>query len=435
MQRCINPSSELSTIYRKIDWRLLPFLLLCYVVAYLDRVNVGFAKLQMQSDLSLSDAAYGLGAGIFFVGYALFETPSNLLLPKIGARKTLSRVMILWGITSACMVFVESERSFYVLRFLLGVFEAGFAPGMIFYLTYWYGRERLGRVMAIVMLAGPLGGIFGAPLSAWIMTTFAGFHGLAGWQWMFFLEALPAVVLGLIALKVLSDKPSVAPWLSAREKQVLNAHIGEGQGAHHSFVQVLKDPRVYLMAAGYFCLICGIYTMSFWLPSILKDAGVQGVMQIGFYSAIPYIGAMLGMFIFGRTSDHFYERRWHTAVPALIAAICLTGSVIYKADFVLALTFLTLSTTMMWVAYTVFWAIPSQHLKGDTAAGGIAVINTIGLTGGFISPTLIGYAKSATGNSDSGLLVMATILVAGALILAANRPQPAQQKICTTQPT
>lgn len=434
MQRCINPSTELSTIYRKIDWRLLPFLLLCYVVAYLDRVNVGFAKLQMQSDLSLSDAAYGLGAGLFFVGYALFETPSNLLLPKIGARRTLSRVMILWGITSACMVFVESERSFYVLRFLLGVFEAGFAPGMIFYLTYWYGRERLGRVMAIVMLAGPLGGIFGAPLSAWIMTAFAGFHGLAGWQWMFFLEALPAVVLGLIALKVLSDKPSVAPWLSVREKQVLNAHIGEGQGAHHSFAQVLKDPRVYLMAAGYFCLICGIYTMSFWLPSILKDAGVQGVMQIGLYSAIPYVGAMAGMLVFGRTSDYFFERRWHTAVPALIAAICLMGSVIYKNEFVFALTFLTLATTMMWVAYTVFWAIPSQYFKGDTAAGGIAVINTIGLTGGFLSPTVIGYTKSITGNSDSGLLVMAAILILGSLILAANKPQRVQQKVCITQP-
>lgn len=434
MQRCINPSTELSTIYRKIDWRLLPFLLLCYVVAYLDRVNVGFAKLQMQSDLSLSDAAYGLGAGLFFVGYALFETPSNLLLPKIGARRTLSRVMILWGITSACMVFVESERSFYVLRFLLGVFEAGFAPGMIFYLTYWYGRERLGRVMAIVMLAGPLGGIFGAPLSAWIMTAFAGFHGLAGWQWMFFLEALPAVVLGLIALKVLSDKPSVAPWLSVREKQVLNAHIGEGQGARHSFVQVLKDPRVYLMAAGYFCLICGIYTMSFWLPSILKDAGVQGVMQIGLYSAIPYVGAMAGMLVFGRTSDYFFERRWHTAVPALIAAICLMGSVIYKNEFVFALTFLTLATTMMWVAYTVFWAIPSQYFKGDTAAGGIAVINTIGLTGGFLSPTVIGYTKSITGNSDSGLLVMAAILILGSLILAANKPQRVQQKVCITQP-
>ncbi|APV42074.1 MFS transporter [Pseudomonas frederiksbergensis] len=434
MHRTINPSSELAAIYRKIDWRLLPFLLLCYVVAYLDRVNVGFAKLQMQSDLNLSDAAYGLGAGIFFIGYALFETPSNLLLPKVGARKTLSRVMILWGITSACMLFVESERSFYLLRLLLGIFEAGFAPGMIFYLTYWYGRERLGRVMAIVMLAGPLGGMFGAPLSAWLMTTFAGVHGLAGWQWMFFLEALPAVVLGVIALKVLSDKPAVAPWLSAREKQVLQAHIGEGQGKHHSFAQVLKDPRVYLMAAGYFCLICGIYTMSFWLPSILKDAGVQGVMQIGLYSAVPYIGAMAGMLIFSRTSDRFYERRWHTAVPALIGAIGLAGSVVYKDHLGLALAFLTLATSMMWVAYTVFWAIPSQHLKGDAAAGGIAVINTIGLTGGFISPALIGYAKTATGNSDSGLLIMAAVLVMGALLLAANRPQPAQQSTQTPQP-
>ena len=249
------PASELSAIYRKIDWRLLPFLLVCYFVAYLDRVNVGFAKLQMQSDLNLSDAAYGLGAGIFFIGYALFETPSNLLLPKIGARKTLSRVMILWGTTSACMMFVETERAFYVLRFFLGVFEAGFAPGMLFYLTYWYGRERLGQVLAIVMLAAPLGGIFGAPLSVWLMTAFEGVHGLSGWQWMFFLEAIPAVLLGVLALKVLSDKPATAPWLSEPEKQALAAHIGTGRGGHHSFKQVLKDPRVYLMAAGYFCLI------------------------------------------------------------------------------------------------------------------------------------------------------------------------------------
>ncbi|MFY0727174.1 MFS transporter [Pseudomonas sp. NFX15] len=434
MRRSIDPSSELSVIYRKINWRLLPFLILCYFVAYLDRVNVGFAKLQMQRDLNLSDAAYGLGAGIFFVGYALFETPSNLLLPKIGARKTLSRVMILWGITSACMVFVENERSFYVLRFFLGVFEAGFAPGMVFYLTYWYGSERLGQVMAVVMLAAPLGGMFGAPLSAWLMTTFAGVNGLTGWQWMFFLEAIPAILLGFIALKIINDKPATAPWLSAREKHVLDLHIGVGRGKHHSFKHVLKDPRVYLMAAGYFCLICGIYSVSFWLPSILQDAGVQGTMQIGWYSAIPYIGAMAGMLIFGRTSDRFYERRWHTAVPALLGAICLIGSVIYKGDFALSLALLTLSTTMMWAAYSVFWAIPSQYLKGDAAAGGIAIINTIGLTGGFISPTLIGCAKAATGNSDSGLLFIAATLLVGAFTLAANRPEPAQQRENTTQP-
>ena len=433
MQDTVKPSSELAAIYRKIDWRLLPFLLVCYMVAYLDRVNVGFAKLQMQSDLNLSDAAYGLGAGIFFVGYALFETPSNLLLPKIGARKTLSRVMILWGTTSACMLFVKSETSFYVLRFLLGVFEAGFAPGMIFYLTYWYGRERLGRVMAVVMLAGPLGGMFGAPLSTWLMTSFAGVHGFAGWQWMFFLEAMPAVLLGIAALKVLSDKPAVAPWLTEREKQILRAHIGEGRGEHHSFAHVLKDPRVYLMAAGYFCLICGIYAMSFWLPSILKDAGVQGVMQIGLYSAIPYVGAMAGMLIFGYTSDRFNERRWHTALPAVIGAGCLVGSVVAKDQFVVALCFLTMATAMMWVAYTVFWAIPSQHLKGDAAAGGIAVINTIGLMGGFVSPTLIGVAKTATGNADSGLLLMAALLMIGAVLLAANKPRAASRVAPQTQ--
>lgn len=427
------PASELSAIYRKIDWRLLPFLLVCYFVAYLDRVNVGFAKLQMQSDLNLSDAAYGLGAGIFFIGYALFETPSNLLLPKIGARKTLSRVMILWGTTSACMMFVETERAFYVLRFFLGVFEAGFAPGMLFYLTYWYGRERLGQVLAIVMLAAPLGGIFGAPLSVWLMTAFEGVHGLSGWQWMFFLEAIPAVLLGVLALKVLSDKPATAPWLSEPEKQALAAHIGTGRGDHHSFKEVLKDPRVYLMAAGYFCLICGIYAMSFWLPTIIKESGIHDTMQIGWYSAIPYIGAMAGMLIFARTSDRFYERRWHTALPALIGAICLTASVIYKTHFGLSLLFLTLATTMMWSAYTVFWAIPSQHLKGDAAAGGIAVINTIGLTGGFLSPTLMGYVKTATGNSDSGLVFISVILLLGAVLLAANKPERAQQRATSTQ--
>lgn len=434
MQSSINPSRELSAIYRKIDWRLLPFLLVCYFVAYLDRVNVGFAKLQMQSDLNLSDAAYGLGAGIFFIGYALFETPSNLLLPKIGARKTLSRVMILWGTTSACMMFVETERAFYVLRFFLGVFEAGFAPGMLFYLTYWYGRERLGQVLAIVMLAAPLGGIFGAPLSVWLMTTFEGVHGLSGWQWMFFLEAIPAVLLGVIALKVLSDKPVTAPWLDDSEKLALERHIGTGRGDHHSFKQVLKDPRVYLMAAGYFCLICGIYAMSFWLPTIIKESGIHDTMQIGWYSAIPYIGAMAGMLIFGRTSDRFYERRWHTAVPALLGAICLTASVLYKTNFAVSLLMLTLATTMMWAAYTVFWAIPSQHLKGDAAAGGIAIINTIGLTGGFLSPTLIGYVKTATDHSDSGLMVIALILLIGAVLLAANKPEHPRLTATTSQP-
>ena len=412
----------LQKAYRKIDWRLLPFLVICYMIAYLDRVNVGFAKLQMQSDLGLSDAAYGLGAGIFFIGYAIFETPSNLLLPKIGARITLSRVMILWGLTSASMIFVKDEMSFYVLRFMLGVFEAGFAPGVIFYLTLWYGRERMARVMAIVMIAGPLGGMFGGPVSTWLMTTFAGVHGMAGWQWMFLIEALPAVFLGLLALKVLSDKPTDANWLTNEEKEALSKHINSAPGHDHSFSRVLRNWRVYLMAAGYFCVICGIYAMSFWLPTIIKDAGVKDTTTIGLYSAIPYIGAMIGMLVLGRTSDLFNERRWHSAIPALIGAACLVGSVQYKDNLVIALIFLTIATSMMWAAYTVFWAIPAQHLKGDSAAGGIAVINTIGLLGGFFSPTLIGYAKSATNDPNAGLLLMAVILVIGSILLALHRP-------------
>ncbi|MFW1794272.1 MFS transporter [Acinetobacter guillouiae] len=423
IKKAMNANSEVSKIYRKIDLRILPFLLICYFIAYLDRVNVGFAKLYMQSDLGLSDAAYGLGAGIFFIGYAIFETPSNLLLTKIGARKTLSRVMLLWGATSSCMFLVNSETSFYILRFLLGVFEAGFAPGMIYYLTLWYGRDRLARVMAITMLAGPIGSIVGSPLSTWIMTEFAGVGGLKGWQWMFLIEGLPAVFLGILALKILVDSPSQAKWLSANEKKIHANLVATPDNVHTSLRVALKDPRIYLMALGYFCLICGIYSMSFWLPSIIRDSGVKDLMSIGFLTAIPYLGAIILMQIFGRTSDIYNERRWHTAVPAFIAACSLAVSTIFNDNLVASLAFLSLGTALVWSAYTVFWAIPAQYLQGTAAAGGIAVINTIGLLGGFVSPTLIGLLKSLTGSTSVGILAMAGIVGVGSLLLAANKPK------------
>lgn len=422
MKKISERSNDVAAIYKKIDLRILPFLFLCYLIAYLDRVNVGFAKLHMQSDLGLSDAVYGLGAGIFFIGYAIFETPSNLLLTKIGARKTLSRVMILWGATSSCMLFVNSEMSFYTLRFLLGVFEAGFAPGMIYYLTLWYGRERLARVMAVVMLAGPIGSIIGSPLSTWIMTEFESVGGMRGWQWIFLLEGFPAVILGVIALKVLSDTPSAAPWLTDAEKSLHATLVQAEKGDHSSLKSALKDPRIYLMAAGYFCLISGIYAMSFWLPSIIRDSGVDDLMTIGFLTAIPYIGAIILMQVLSRSSDRRNERRWHTAIPAILAAACLAGSTVFKDNLAAALTCLAFGTALMWAAYTVFWAIPPQYLKGTAAAGGIAVINTIGLLGGFVSPTLIGYLKSATGSTEAGIFAMVVLVALGALLLAANRP-------------
>ncbi|MDF3941824.1 MFS transporter [Achromobacter denitrificans] len=414
---------RLAPLYRKITWRLLPFLLLCYVFAYLDRINIGFAKLQMQQDVGISDAVYGLGAGIFFLGYVLFEVPSNLLLTRIGARRTISRIMVLWGLTSASMLFVQGEWSFYVLRFMLGVFEAGFAPGMIFYLTYWYSQSRMAGVMAVVMLAGPIGGIVGGPMSAWIMTAFSGAHGLDGWQWMFLLEGLPCVLLGVIAFRYLDDKPAEARWLDAEEKALLAADLDtRGAQQKHAFAQVLRDPAIYGMALTYFCLICGIYAVSFWLPTLLKVAGVQDTMEIGLYSAIPYLAAALFMLWFARSSDRMRERRWHTLVPALMAGVALCVATAAPTQFALSLTAITLATGFMWAAYTVFWAIPSQYLKGEAAAGGIALINSIGLLGGFLSPSIIGWSKEATGSLAGGLYVISALLVAGALLLLVNRP-------------
>lgn len=414
--------AALAEIYRKIDWRVLPFLLLCYVFAYLDRVNIGFAKLQMQQDIGISDAVYGLGAGIFFLGYVMFEVPSNLLLARIGARKTISRIMLLWGATSACMLFVHDARSFYMLRFLLGVFEAGFAPGMIFYLTYWYSGARMARVMAVVMLAGPIGGMAGGPLSTWIMTAFSGAHGLDGWQWMFLLEGLPCVLIGVVAFFYLDDTPQQARWLSQTQRRLLLEDIGErAPGGHHGFGSVLKDPRVYALAFGYFCLICGIYAVSFWLPTLLKGAGVTSTMAIGAYSAIPYVLAAIFMVGFARSSDRRRERRWHSTLLAFAAAATLSVAALTTGSLAVSLVSITLATAFMWASYTVFWAIPSEYLRGTAAAGGIALINSIGLLGGFVSPALIGAVKTWTGSLEGGLFAMVALLVAGGLAIVLNR--------------
>ncbi|MGN6317111.1 MFS transporter [Trinickia sp.] len=422
MQTAMAGDEGVPALYDRLNWRLLPFLLICYLFAYMDRVNVGFAKLQMQSDLGLSDAAYGVGAGIFFLGYVLFELPSNLMLPKVGARKTFFRILVLWGITSACMLFVRNVQMFYGMRFLLGIFEAGFAPGMIFYLSRWYGPSRMARAIAIVFVAGPLGGIVGGPVSAWLMATLAGKGGLAGWQWMFLAEGLPCVVLGALSLAVLSDRPEHARWLSDDEKRLLQAELATGSsGKDHSFKAVLRNPKVYLLACAYFCIIASIYAMSFWLPTIVKSQGVDDMMRLGWYMAIPYVGAAIGMYYIGRRSDIRGERRFHSSAPALLAAIALMLSVFADGHLVVTLVLLTLATTTLWMAYTVFWAMPGQYIKGDAAAGGIALINTIGLSGGFWGPAIIGWAKTATGNLHLGLLIVAALAACGAALLVANR--------------
>lgn len=416
-------NEAISALYHKLNWRLLPLLFIGYVFAYLDRINVGFAKLQMQSDLGLSDAAYGAGAGIFFIGYVLFELPSTLMLPRIGARKTFSRILVLWGITSACMLFVRDVPTFYAMRFLLGVFEAGFAPGMIYYLSRWYGPNRMARAIAIVFIAGPMGGILGGPLSAWLITTFAGVGGLAGWQWMFLIEALPCVVLGVLMYFVLSDRPADAPWLSKTEKQLLEAELGTANARNHSFRAVLRDPKLYVLASAYFCIIFSIYAMSFWLPAIIKALGLQDTQQLGWYAAIPYVGAALGMYWIGRRSDRLGERHLHCAIPAATGAILLILYPLAGGNLLGSMIILTLSISMMFMAYTVLWAMPSELIKGDAAAGGIALINTIGLSGGFWGPAMIGWAKTATGSLNTGVVAVGCVFLCAAFVIIATKPR------------
>jgi sugar phosphate permease len=420
----IHPSAAgdpASALYSKLNWRLLPFLVTCYMFAYLDRVNVGFAKLQMQTDLGFSDAAYGVGAGIFFIGYVLFELPSNLMLPRVGARRTFSRILVLWGITSACMLFVRSVPAFYSMRFLLGVFEAGFAPGMIYYLSCWYGPARMARAIALVFVAGPLGGIVGGPVSAWLMTSLSGVGGLAGWQWMFLVEGLPCIALGLLTLRVLSDRPEQARWLNDDEKLLLGRETAPTEHRADSFKAVLKSPRVYVLALAYFSIIFPIYAISFWLPTLLKEQGVSDTIRLGGYTAIPYVAAAVCMYLAGRSSDRVGERRFHCAIPALGAALCLVVAVFADGSVMLTLVALTLGTACLWMAYTVFWAIPSQLVEGTAAAGGIALINTVGLSGGFWGPAVVGWAKASTGSVHTGLFVMAGAAALAAILILTGK--------------
>ena len=419
-------------VYAKVTWRLVPLLFVCYVLSYLDRINVGFAQLQMKSDLGFSDAVYGLGAGIFFVGYFLFEVPSNLLLEKIGARKTMTRIMVIWGLVSACMAFVHAPWAFYVLRFFLGVFEAGFFPGIILYFTYWYPGAYRARIIAIFMSGIAVAGVVGGPLSGWIMNDLAGYLGLKGWQWMFILEGLPTTFLGLFILFYLDDRPDEAKWLTAEEKALIRHNLElEQAGAHSgghghdlkSFLSALKDPKVYVLSFAYFCFICGVYMISFWLPTLIKEMGVSNPLHVGLLAAIPYSITTVGMIAIGIHSDRTLERRWHCAIPAFVGALALIGLVYSTGNMVMSFVLLSLASLGIITTMPLFWSIPTGYLKGAAAAGGIAFINSLGLIGGFMSPFVLGWIKTSTGSLELGNWLMAGVMAVGGLvILLAVRP-------------
>ncbi|HBI83323.1 MFS transporter [Orrella sp. NBD-18] len=405
--------------YKKVTLRLIPFLFICYLAAYLDRVNVGFAKLQMLSDLKFSETVYGLGAGIFFIGYFIFEVPSNILLEKIGPRVWIARIMVTWGVLSSCMMFVSSEVTYYVLRFMLGVAEAGFFPGIILYLTYWYPQDRRGRIVALFMTAVAFSGVIGGPLSGWILDTFSGQYGIAGWQWLFLLEGLPSVVLGVITFFYLDDSIAKSKWLTSEEKTFLQARIDADvkEKVHLPVAKIFTDLRVLLFSGIYFFMVMGLYGVGFWLPNIIKNAGVTNVLHNGFLSAIPYFVAAVAMVLVGKSSDRTGERHWHLIISSVIGGTGFWLSGVYATDLTIALIGITIATAGVLSSISLSWTLPTAYLTGTAAAAGIAMVNSIGNLSGFVSPFIVGWIKDMTGSLSGGLDFLAASIVFSAILV------------------
>ncbi|AMO24109.1 MFS transporter [Ramlibacter solisilvae] len=414
-------------MYARISWRLMPLLLAAYVVAFLDRINVGYAQLQMKQTLAFSDAVYGLGAGIFFIGYLLFEVPSNLVLEKIGARKTLLRIMVCWGVVAMAMMFVQTPTQFYVLRFLLGAFEAGFTPGVLLYLTYWYPSARRGRMIAVFLIGAIVASTIAGPLSGAIMKFLDGHNGWHGWQWLFLVQGAPAPLLGIAAWFWLKDKPEVANWLSDEEKARLrqqlagDQHSGS-QAAHRSLGDMLRDPKVWVLSLVYVLIVAGTYAISFWTPTLIRSWGVTDMLSIGLYAAVPQLFAVVGVVLMGRSSDRCGERRWHFAAAALMAVAGLGITTVTQGHFAGSLAGLCLGVVGIASIPPIFFALTSEYLSKATVAAGIAMVSSIGNLGGAISPPVISAINAATGsNVHSMYFVMGLYLLASLIVLAAVR--------------
>ncbi|MGX1320536.1 ACS family tartrate transporter-like MFS transporter [Bradyrhizobium sp. USDA 377] len=412
-------ASEIQTrVLRKITLRIVPFIMLLYFVAFIDRVNIGFASLTMNKDIGLSPAVYGFGAGIFFWGYFLFEVPSNIILHKIGARIWIARVMITWGLVSAAMAFVQGPTSFYILRFLLGVAEAGFFPGIILYLSYWFPARQRAAVTALFMAAAPLSTVLGSPISGALLEM-DGMLGFKGWQWLFVLEALPAVLLGFVVLGFLTDRPEKAKWLAEDERrwlvETMNVETtSKAATASHSIWHGLADPRVLALSLIYFGTSAGLYTLGVWAPQIIKQFGLSS-LQVGFLNALPATAAVVAMILWARHSDRTGERTWHVVWACLIAAAGLAYAGL-AAGVVAVLVALTLVNIGISSAKPPLWSMPTLFLSGPAAAAGIATINSIGNLGGFAGPAMIGWIKDQTGSFVGGLYFVAGLLVLSAVL-------------------
>jgi sugar phosphate permease len=422
-----------SATYDRILWRLMPFLMLVYVVSFIDRANIGFAKLGFTGDLGFSEAVYGTGAGIFYVGYILLEIPSNLYLARVGVRRTLMRIMILWGLCCMGLGFMQSEWSYYTLRLLLGAAEAGLFPGILLYLTYWVPSARRARFTALFMASIPIAGIAGGPLAGAIMGGLDGAGGLAGWQWLFLVEGLPAVILGFVAYAYLDDSPAQAKWLDTSEKAQVARELEADQvrqrtkgQSHGSFRAAMADPKFYSLAGLAFALLVGTAGLFIWVPTIIRRTGVESVWEIGLLSAIPFAIGLVIQFLVARHSDKTQERRWHSAAPALVAAAGWFLLPFVADHTALAILVLVVVTAGTLATMGPFWTLPAAVLSPAAAAGGIALITTIAGAGNAFSPTLVGWLADVTGSFAAGQIYFGALFVLGAgLMLAGTKPQRA----------
>lgn len=423
----IDDKAALENAYTKIMCRMIPFVFICYLLCYFARVNVGFAKLQMLDALNMTETIYGLAAGIFFVGYVLCGVPSNLILSKVGTRKWISFLMVSWGICSTCLMFVETAGQFYTLRFFTGVFEAGFFPGVVLYFTRWFPGERRGRVMALFMAAIPLSGVTGGPLSGWILQSFSdGQGGLQGWQWLYLLQGIPTILMGVAVLFYLHDSVREAKWLSEREQELIAHELAQDEqrkqansdaSENHALSSFLRSPAVWLMCVIYFCIEMSEYSVSFWMPSIIKASGFENPQVIGWLSAIPYLAAGIVMIFVGRSADKHHERRWHLVVPMLVGIVGLIVAATFSNNPYIAMLGLTLATIGALTSLPMFWPLPGALLGTAAAAGGLALINTIGNMAGFFGNYMVGWVKDATQSTDLALYVIAAFVFVGVLLI------------------
>ena len=411
--------------YKKVTWRIVPYLFLCYLLAYVDRVNVGFAKLQMQTDLHMSDAVYGAGAGVFFIGYFFFEIPANMIMKRLGARRWIGPIMIVWGVVSACTLFVRGAYSFYVLRFTLGIVESGFFPGVILYLTFWYTRKHRAKMVAAFMTAIPISGVVAGPISGWILARMGGVGALQPWQWLFLAEGIPSFIAGIFTLYYLPDSPLKSAWLTAGEKSLIARRLDEEEelkkeagGGKHRIADVFRSKQVWLMCVIYFGIVMGSYGLGFWLPQVIKETITQNPLKIGWISVIPWTVATISMILAGRHSDLHCERRWHIAGSLFLGAAAFAVSAVPGIPGPVGLAALALAASGIVCANSIFWALPTGLLSGAAAAAGIAWINSVGNLAGYVSPFVVGLIRDRTHSMVLALLVLsAAALVGGAVTL------------------